>query len=79
MQLDKLSELKCLMDSKGDVNSMHKLVYLGMIDDKYVFFIIIIVFSFVFSDIRSSSIRKEILQHIKRQSEIQKAHEGKYF
>lgn len=50
---DQLSELKCLTDSKGDFNNMHKLMY---------------------QDIRSASIRKEILQHIAKQASIQKAH-----
>jgi hypothetical protein len=50
---DDLSELKTLMDSKGDVNSMHKLIY---------------------SDIRSPTVKDNILKYIAHQADIQKAH-----
>ena len=51
-KLDDLSRLKSLADTKGDVNSIHKLVY---------------------TDIKSDLIRNKILEHIKRQANIQKA------
>ena len=50
---DNLSELKCLSDSKGDFQSMHKLIYF---------------------DIKSDDIRQAILDHIKNQARVQKAH-----
>ena len=50
---DDLSELKCLADSTGDVNSMHKLIYF---------------------DIRSQSVRNEILKHIESEAKLQSAH-----
>jgi len=51
---DELSELKCMTDAKGDINSMHKLI---------------------FSDIRNSDTRAEILQYIMKQANIQAAHQ----
>lgn len=50
---DDLSELKSITDSKGDVNTMHKLIYI---------------------DIRNEDIKRDILQYILKQAEIQAAH-----
>jgi hypothetical protein len=50
---DNLSELKSLSDSKGDFQSMHKLIYF---------------------DIHSKEVRQSILDHIKTQARVQKAH-----
>jgi hypothetical protein len=50
---DDLSELKCLTDAKGDINSMHKLIYV---------------------DIRTPSVRDEILRHIAAEAKLQNAH-----
>lgn len=50
---DNLSELKSLSDSKGDFQSMHKLIYF---------------------DIHNKDIRLAILDHIKTQARVQKAH-----
>lgn len=50
---DNLSQLKSLSDSKGDFQSMHKLIYF---------------------DIRSKEVRAAILDHIKTQARVQKAH-----
>ena len=50
---DNLSQLKSITDSKGDTETMHKLIYI---------------------DIRNEEIRKDILQYILKQAEIQAAH-----
>jgi hypothetical protein len=50
---DDLSELKTLMDSKGDYFCMPKLV---------------------FDDIKSNSVRHDILRHIRKEATIQRAH-----
>ena len=50
---DNLSQLKSLSDSKGDFQSMHKLIYF---------------------DIHNKEIRQAILDHIKTQARVQKAH-----
>ena len=50
---DDLSELKSMTDSKGNIETMHKLIYI---------------------DIRKEEIRKDILQYILKQAEIQAAH-----
>ena len=50
---DDLSKLKNITDSKGDVNSLHKLVYV---------------------DIRDTHIRQSILDHIRHEARVQKAH-----
>ena len=50
---DDLSNLKNITDSKGDVNSLHKLVYV---------------------DIRDTHIRQSILDHIRHEARVQRAH-----
>lgn len=50
---DELSELKTLMDAKGDYFCMNKLIY---------------------DDLRSESVRQDILNHIRREAAVQQTH-----